>query len=294
MRGVDGFRWRLANWRAKRNRAIFSRTIRSSSADTLLGAAASPAQRDFQLVSFSGARDFEEQMLSLLTFRRWVGMPRSWIIFSDGTHTDEMRDLLHAQFPWASLRSWELSKPLVSREANFLFEYAQQQAMGKRLIAYSTLPLQAPTLFLDSDVFFYAKAAELLSPAFAGPQNWFLPDMDWGTLDTRFLAKNSRDLYQLNGGFYLLKPGFSWVPVFEFLKRFENKFEYFSDQTAFHVAFKDQGVMALDPRVFVFALQRSICARFGRVAARDGDSSFCRNGTAQKFGSPAGDGISLL
>jgi hypothetical protein len=251
MRGVDGFRWRLANWRAKRNRAAFASAIRSASADTLLGASASPKQRDFQLVSFSGARDFEEQMLSLLTFRRWVGTPRSWVVFSDGTHTDEMRDLLHARFPWASLRSWELSKPLVPDEANFLFEYAQQQAMGKRLIAYSTFPFQAPTLFLDSDVFFYMKAAELLSPAFAGPQHWFLPDMDWGTLDTRFLAKNSRDLYQLNGGFYLLKPGFSWEPVFHFLKRLENKFEYFSDQTALHVAFKEQGVMALDPRVFV-------------------------------------------
>lgn len=251
MRGVDGLRWRLANWRAKRNRAAFAAAIRSSGADALLGPLASPEKSDFHLASFSGARDFEEQMLSLLTFRRWVGLPHSWIIFSDGTHTDEMRDLLQAQFPWASLRSWELSKPLVSGEADFLFEYAQQHAMGKRLIAYSTLPLRAPTLFLDSDVFFYAKAAELLSPAFAGPQNWFLPDMDWGTLDTRFLATNSRDLYQSNGGFYLLKPGFSWEPVLDFLKQLDNRFEYFSDQTAFHVAFKQQGVMALDPRVFV-------------------------------------------
>ena len=251
MRGIDGLRWRLANWRAKRNRASFASAIRSASVEALLGPAASVEQRDFQLVSFSSARDFEEQMLSLLTFRRWVGTPRSWVVFSDGTHTDEMRDLLHAQFPWASVRSWELSKPLVPEAANFLFEYAQQQAMGKRLIAYSTFPLQGPTLFLDSDVFFYMKAAELLAPAFAGPQHWFLPDMDWGTLDTRFLAKNSRDLYQLNGGFYLLKPGFSWEPVFDFLKRLENKFEYFSDQTAFHVAFKEQAVMALDPRVFI-------------------------------------------
>jgi hypothetical protein len=251
MRGVDGVRWRLANWRAKRNRSAFASAIRSASVNTLLGPLASPEQHDFRLVSFSGARDFEEQMLSLLTFRYWVGTPHSWIVFSDGTHTDEMRDLLHAQFPWATLRSWELSKPLVSDDASFLFEYARQQAMGKRLIAYSTLPLQAPTLFLDSDVFFYMKAAELLSPAFAGPRNWFLPDMDWGTLDTRFLAKSSRDVYQLNGGFYLLKPGFSWQPVLDFLKQLENKFEYFSDQTAFHVAFNDQGVMALDPRVFV-------------------------------------------
>ena len=154
-------------------------------------------------------------------------------------------------FRGPALRSWELSKPLISDDAHFLFEYAQQHAMGKRLIAYSTLPLRTPTLFLDSDVFFYAKAAELLSLAFAGPQNWFLPDMDWGTLDTRFLATNSRDLYQSNGGFYLLKPGFSWEPVLDFLKQLDNKFEYFSDQTAFHVAFKQQGVMALDPRVFI-------------------------------------------
>jgi hypothetical protein len=251
MRGVDGIKWRLANWRAKRNRRAFASVIRSQNVDSLLGATASSARPDFQLVSFSGARDFEEQLLSLLSFRRWVGIPRSWIVFSDGTHSDEMRTLLEARFPWAALRSWDHSKNLVGDDAQFLFDYARDHAMGKRLIAYSTLPLNAPTLFLDSDVIFYAKAAELLAPAFAGPQQWFLPDMDWGTLDTRFLSQNSRDLYQSNGGFYLLKPGYSWEPVFEFLRRLENKFEYFSDQTAFHVAFKEQNVMALDPRVFV-------------------------------------------
>jgi hypothetical protein len=251
MRGIDGFKWRLANWRAKRNRAAFASAIRSAAPGTLLGAEASPEQRGFQLVSFSSARDFEEQMLSLLTFQRWVGTPRSWIVFSDGSHTAEMRDLFQAHFPWSSLRSWELAKPLVPENANFLFAYAQQQAMGKRLIAYSTFPLDRPTLFLDSDVLFYEKAAELLSRAFAGPESWCLPDKGWGSLDTRFLAKNQPDLYQLNGGFYLLKPGFSWEPVFDFLKSLENKFEYFSDQTAFHIAFQKQGVMALDPRVFV-------------------------------------------
>jgi hypothetical protein len=251
MRGLDGFRWRLANWRAKRNRADFASTIRSTSVETLLGDSASAETRDFQLVSFSGARDFEEQVLSLMTFRRWLGTPRSWTIFSDGTHTDEMRELLGAQFPWATLRSWELSKPLVPETANFLFSYADEQAMGKRLIAYSTFPLEEPTLFLDSDVLFYSKATELLPPAFVGTRHWFLPDMDWGSLDSRFLAKNTRDHYQSNGGFFLLKPGFSWKPVLDFLERLENKFEYFSDQTAFHVAFKEQDALAFDPRVFI-------------------------------------------
>ena len=63
MRGVDGIRWRLANWRAKRNRLSFALAIRSARVETLLGPSASPVQRDFQLVSFSGARDFEEQLL---------------------------------------------------------------------------------------------------------------------------------------------------------------------------------------------------------------------------------------
>ena len=251
MRGIDGIRWRLANWRARRNRLSFALAIRSARVETLLGPSASPVRTDFHMVSFSGARDFEEQLLSLLSFRRWVGLPASWIVFSDGTHTDEMRALLPEKFPWATLRLWDYSKERVSSDANFLFDYAKDHAMGKRLVAYSTFPLEAPTLFLDSDVLFYSKAAELLGPAFAGRQQWFLPDMDWGSLDTRFLSENTRDLYQSNGGFYLLKPGFSWEPVFAFLKRLENKFEYFSDQTAFHVAFKEQGVMALDPRVFV-------------------------------------------
>jgi hypothetical protein len=251
MRGVDGLKWRVAKWRAARNRAEFAFLLQAKSVGELLAGRESSEKRDFQLVSFSGTRDFEEQVLSLMSFRRWVGVPRSWIVFSDGTHTDAQRDWLHAQFPWVSLRSWELSKPCVDSKDHFLFEYAKQQAMGKRLIAYSTFPLQAPTLFLDSDVYFYSKSAELLPLPFAGPRHWFLPDMDWGTLDTRFLAKNSRDLYQVNGGFYLLKSGFSWEPVFDFLKSLENKFEYFSDQTAFHIAFARQDFMALDPRVFV-------------------------------------------
>src|SRR6185437_3572506 len=152
----DGIRWRLANWRAKRNRVAFASAIRSAPPETLLGASASPARPDFQMVSFSGARDFEEQLLSLLSFRRWVGIPARWIVFSDGTHTDEMGALLVKKFPWAILRPWDYSKELVSSDANFLFDYAKDHAMGKRLIAYSTFPLEAPTLFLDSDVLFYS------------------------------------------------------------------------------------------------------------------------------------------
>ncbi len=44
---------------------------------------------NYDVVSFSGAKAFADQLLSIYTFYRNVGKPVSWKIYSDGTYSQE-------------------------------------------------------------------------------------------------------------------------------------------------------------------------------------------------------------
>jgi hypothetical protein len=79
-----------------------------------------------------------------------------------------------------------------------------------------------------------------------------LPDDDWGCLDSRYKAKNSRELYQVNSGFFLLNRELEDVRKgLDFLNSLNGKYEYFSEQTTYHILFNDNHLMPLDPRIFV-------------------------------------------
>ncbi len=240
MRYVKGLTRRVCVELAARGRAAFPRETPS----------VSRAEREapLDLASFSGSRDIREQCLSVLTFLHWVGKPRSWTIYSDGTHQPEDKELLESfgvrVAPWNA-------NPARNSVIETYSNHATQHAMGKRLSAYSSHPLAGPTLFLDSDVLFYGRAFELLTAALNEPAHWFLPDVDWGHLDTRYMAGHGRAMYQLNGGFYLLRPSFDWTRVTDALAAYSPDFQYFSDQTSYHIGLLGQGARPLDPRFFV-------------------------------------------
>jgi hypothetical protein len=235
---------------AKQRKRQFIEAIREGRLNVDPGA--SPCE--FDLVSFSGTRDLAEQCLSILSFTSWMGPPRRWTIYSDGTHEPWQKEALQRLGRFVDFHEWDHRVGQMEPSAQFVREYARhpvQHAMGKRLCAYSTHPLEAPTLFLDSDIAFYAKARDLLRAAMAERPHWFLPDVDWGCLDSRYMKEHSRAMYQMNGGFYLISPGFSWHPVIEALRSYSPDFEYFSDQTSYHIGFLSQGAFPFDPRRFI-------------------------------------------
>jgi len=264
MKGVNYLRWRIATANARRGRASFSAQIRTGQVASLQHA--SPLEYPLDVCSFSSERDLEEQALSILTFVNWAGVPASWTVYSDGSHKPDSIIALQSIGDWLKVVNWDVATARLPKDCRFLLDYASGHAMGKRLIAYSTHSFTTPTLFTDSDVLFYKHAREALSFACSDARHWFLPDGAWGSFDSRFLRFARHDMFAVNGGFILLKPSFSWLPVMDFLQSLKGSYEYFSDQTALHVGLVAQDAFPLDPRLFVlrwsdqFKISSDYCA----------------------------------
>lgn len=213
------------------------------------------------VVSFSSFNDFYEQVLSILSFLRYVGTPISWIVYSDGTHTSEQIQLLTSGFEFIEVKKTNLEKEETSIRnykkellpyIDELLHYAKKEPLGKKLFFYLNHQVKTPTLFLDSDILFYNMASIfnlLLDDEING---WYLPDTDWGCLDSRYKAKNYKQLYQVNSGFFLLNKELADLnDGLEFLKNLHFEYEYFSEQNIFHIIFRCNHLMPLDPRFFI-------------------------------------------
>jgi hypothetical protein len=203
------------------------------------------------MVSFSSGRDIEEQVLSILSFLHWVGQPNSWTIYSDGTHSKQQIEILESLGKFIFVKPWNQNINNFLDYKDCLVDYASQYAMGKKMCAYSGHIIDSPTIFLDSDIVFYQKSSTLLDVALNEQEHWFLADVGWGCLDSNYKELHTREMFQLNGGFFLILPGFSWESAFDFIKSIKNKFEYFTEQTATHIAMREQGGKPFDPREFI-------------------------------------------
>ena len=213
-----------------------------------------------QVVSFSSTYDFSEQVLSVLSFIKYVGIPISWIVYSDGTHSPSQVKLLETSFNFLEvicITDFEdyiehnISNNLLLYKKE-LIDYANVVPLGKRMFLYLNFDIKSPTLFIDSDILFYSKAECIQSLVTADYNGWFLPDAGWGCLDSRYISVQMPQPYQVNGGMFLIKNSLKYLNEgMEFFRSLGNEYEYFSDQNVFHILLLANGFMPLDPRIFI-------------------------------------------
>lgn len=213
------------------------------------------------LVSFSCYRDFYEQVLSILSFLRYAGTPVSWTIYSDGSHSVEQINLFESSFEFLEISIIDLERSncnefIKNQEllsySDYLYDFAKKSPYGKKLFFYLNHKIDCPTIFLDSDILFYGKANFLESVIYENVDGWYLPDFEWGCLDSRYLVNHSKQMYQVNAGFFLLIRELETLKNgLEFLKSLDFQYEYFTEQSVFHVLFRSNGFMPFDSRFFV-------------------------------------------
>jgi len=216
---------------------------------------------DMSVVSFSSANDFTEQVFSILSFLKYVSKPAEWVIYSDGSHTNDQIALLAEIFDFVKFKIYDWAdsnavfqniKPALAPYKDQFLDYGQKFPLGKRLYYYLNHNIEKPTLFLDSDVLFYNKAAALCNLLNEPYSGWFLPDAVWGCLDNSYKNKFVPQAYQVNGGFFILKKELENISGgLDFLKSLNCRYEYFTEQTVMHILLKDNGLMPLDPRIFI-------------------------------------------
>ncbi|MEM5838758.1 hypothetical protein AAHH59_10675, partial [Pediococcus acidilactici] len=139
--------YRMCKQISKWQRKSFSNLIKNGQFEITEGQSKAP-----NFVSFSCGRDFEEQVLSILSLIHWVGRPQSWTIYSDGSHSEQQIQILSSLGSFIRVKLWNTNILSLFDYKKCLTEYASQHAMGKRICAYSTHIIDCPTIFLDSDV----------------------------------------------------------------------------------------------------------------------------------------------
>ena len=250
----------LCQKKANKHRNIFKNMMFNNFDPVINSISAFSQKRNhFDVVSFSSKRDFEEQVLSIVSYLRYVGTPLSWIIYSDGSHDNRETDFLNKYFKFVKIEKIDLDNAIPPIQASLepygeiLLDYATKFPLGKKLFYYLNHPLKNKTVFLDSDILFYSDAANYFECIDLAGYNYFLPEGEWGTLDKEYLEKyDKKCMYQVNSGFFVLTPGvkLDLSKGMEYLLSKKDNYDYFTEQTTFHSIFSKSKLYPLDPRVF--------------------------------------------
>lgn len=247
---------KLANINRNKFRLIISEGSKVMSILNLVG---NKETIDLDVVGFSSSNDLAEQVLSILSFIRYAGTPLSWIIYSDGSHTNSEISLIQEIFPFVKIKKQDINERYFDSLPEKLHEYkhelrqfAKHNILGKRLCLYLNHPIKRPTLFLDSDILFYKKA-HLLSDIVKNKANdWFLPDQTWGCFHSDYLAEAPSNTHPVNAGFLLMNNQILDVHEgLEFLKRVGHNYEYFTEQTIIHITSLSNHYIPLDSKSFI-------------------------------------------
>ena len=236
-------RYRAATFVGRRNRRRFIKSSRS------LRPVVSPREVPVTVYSLSGEGDWPEQVASIRSFLRFVGLPKRYVVVSDGSHSSESRRSIEALSPCVSVASLEsLVKPDLSCTVK---RYAAQHFLGKKLSLLTSLPVNGTTIYSDSDILFFPGAGVLASllesPA---PTPLYLLD-SWPSLDARLLADDSERELPVNGGFFILNQPPDWSDALERLERMEGDCVFFTEQTLVHLALKSSHAQPLATDKFV-------------------------------------------
>jgi hypothetical protein len=161
------------------------------------------------VVYFSSQRDLPEQVVSIRSLIRHVGLPSTLLVVSDGSHSKADRELLRSMGETVSVVDYgEMASPDLPEEVG---QYSRAHAFGKKLGVLMSLPLGRAAMYVDSDVLFFpgASSAEARE-AFARPGVWYLPTPEVTFIDQRLVRSPDEATRPANAGFLFCDRRLSW------------------------------------------------------------------------------------
>ena len=234
-------------------RRAYEGRLRQLTAEGIAGDAPPVA---LHVLSFSCERDLPEQVASVGSFLAHVGVPTELTIVSDGSHSQDSRDLLEAIHPSITVIDWRsVARPGLPQA---LWDYAEISWRGRKLLVLVSLPVDGPLLYTDADMLFFAGAVELRelpSAAGAGPRYLLDCDGEGPFLDVSMLTNPGEEAESINSGFIFIPRPLDWTPALARLeRRLRSGRATFTGQTVVHLTLHGAGARSFDPSRYVVAV----------------------------------------
>lgn len=183
--------------------------------------------------ALSCERDLPEQVASIRSFIRYVGIPEQFTVISDGSYTDSSCHLLsqiHSCVKVVPIH--QLVKPDLPPS---VYEYAANNPMGKKLAVLLSIPIEKTTIYTDSDILFFPGAVDLVKIIQSDePFSRYLPDCAT-KMDERVIYDDSEKLSPVNGGFIIFKKKPDWQFAMDRFLKLKELTHYFTEQTLVHL-----------------------------------------------------------
>jgi hypothetical protein len=202
-----------------------------------------------KVYSFSGDRDLPEQVASIRSFIRYVGIPDKFTVISDGSLGAKNCQLLSQINPCVDVVNFA---SFVKKDLpNCVYAYAEQHPLGKKLAILISLPVDQVTIYTDSDILFFFGAKELLKILQSSdPYPCYLLDCA-PALDRRLLKQDEEKFAPVNSGFAIFKHKLDWEIPLQRLSELKELPNYFTEQTSLHLTMHHNQGMSLSPEEFV-------------------------------------------
>lgn len=203
--------------------------------------------------ALSCGRDLPEQVASVRSLLQFVGVPDRYVIVSDGSHRLGEIELLRRIHPCITV------VPLAEFAANAdrtlppaVADYAALNPMGKKLTMILAIPIDGPTIYSDSDIFFFPGGPSLPELLTANPgQSYYLPDAD-PAFDERILTGMPWQ-EPINGGFIIFDHPPDWSEAMARFLSLAGPPNYFTEQTMVHLTLHRDGAKPLPLDRYVMA-----------------------------------------
>jgi hypothetical protein len=202
--------------------------------------------------SYSGEAALPEQVASIRSFLRHAGRPPMFNVVSDGTYTNSGKQLLQNIDPCVCVREagdW-VPKDLPAN----IYPYLKHHPTGRQLGLIMSLPVEAPILYTDSDVLFFAGASDLQThlerrdvPAL------YLADCRFSG-DERLLRDPNEANNSVNTGFLLLFEKLDWSLSVQRFLEMKGEPIFFTNQTMTHLTMHANRAAPFDSQKYVLQL----------------------------------------
>lgn len=210
------------------------------------------AEVPFNVFAYSGESALPEQVASIRSFLKHVGRPKRFTVVSDGTLSGRSSGILKSLDSVISISGsahW-LPQDLPAK----IYPYLTTYPTGKQLALVMSLPVDGPTLYVDSDVLFFPGAKDLIRLAKSGgAPAFYLADCRLSA-DERLFRGDAEKAQPVNTGVLLLFEKLDWTLAVRRFLELQGLPDFFTNQTMTHLTMHANGALPLDDRKYVLQL----------------------------------------